>query len=71
MALKKISSTIQGHRTSVSLEPEFYEALVEIAKERDIPLARLVVEVDEARGDRANLSSALRVFVLKETQKNA
>ena len=69
MALKKISFTIQGHRTSVSLEPEFHDALVDIAKGRNMPLARLVVEIDEARGTRANLSSALRVYVLKQLQE--
>lgn len=68
MALKKISFTIQGHRTSVSLEPEFYEALAKIAERRNMPLAQLVVEVDRNRGLARNLSSALRVYVLKDLQ---
>jgi predicted DNA-binding ribbon-helix-helix protein len=52
-----------GHKTSVSLEDEFWNALKEIAGKRAIHLSDLVAEVDERRGD-ANLSSALRVFVL-------
>ena len=69
MALKKISFTIQSHRTSVSLEPEFYEVLIDIAKARDMPLARLVMEIDAARDPERNLSSALRVFILKTVRQ--
>ena len=54
--------TLAGHRTSVSLEPEFWEALTLLAARRDISLGRLIAEVDAAR--RGNLSSALRLHVL-------
>ena len=64
----KRSVAIRGHRTSYSLEQPFYEALVAIAGDRDMPLARLIVEVDEQRPDGANLSAALRVFVLRYLQ---
>jgi|1186.fasta_scaffold355122_2 predicted DNA-binding ribbon-helix-helix protein len=60
----KRSVTIRGHRTSFSLEQPFFEALAEIAVRREISLAALVAEVDRARPKGANLSSALRVFVL-------
>ena len=61
----KRSVSIRGHRTSFSLEPEFWDALNEIARARTIPLAALVAQIDDARGEtQANLSSALRVFVL-------
>ncbi len=63
----KRSVTIAGHRTSLSLEPEFWDALNRLATARDMPLAGLVTSIDEARG-RTNLSSALRVEVLRATR---
>ena len=60
---RKRSLTIAGHRTSVSLEDPFWQALKDIAAERGLPLAALIAEIDDARGD-INLSSALRVHVL-------
>ncbi len=61
-ALRKRSVTIAGHRTSVSLEAPFWDALKEIADERGLSLNALIAEVDGTRA--GNLSSALRVFVL-------
>jgi predicted DNA-binding ribbon-helix-helix protein len=66
--LKKHSVSIAGHRTSVTLEAAFWDALTEIAKRRNTTVAGLIVEIDDARaGDPAspNLSSAIRVFVLR------
>jgi predicted DNA-binding ribbon-helix-helix protein len=62
--VRKYSVTLHGHRTSFSLEEEFFSALKAIAERRDLSLAALIAEVDEARGEGYNLSSALRVFVL-------
>ena len=62
--LLKRSVTIAGHRTSVSLEPEFWQALTDIASERERPLAGLIDEIDKREGRDKNLSSALRLFVL-------
>ena len=59
----KRSLEIAGHRTSVSLEEDFWSALREIAAERDVPIRALVAEIDARRGDN-NLSSAIRLFVL-------
>jgi predicted DNA-binding ribbon-helix-helix protein len=64
----KRSVDIAGHRTSISLEAEFWEALKEIAAARETPLRRLVAEIDAGRGQR-NLSSAIRVFVLAATRR--
>lgn len=61
--LRKRSLAIAGHRTSVSLEEPFWEALKEIAAAEKRPIASLVVEVDSGRGE-LNLSSALRLRVL-------
>jgi predicted DNA-binding ribbon-helix-helix protein len=63
--ISKHSLVIAGHRTSISLERAFWEALQKIARERQVSIAALVSSVDAERGE-ANLSSALRVFVLKE-----
>ena len=63
-AVVKRSVSIRGHRTSFSLEQPFFEELVRIAASRNMPLAALVGEVDASRPPDANLSSALRVFVL-------
>jgi predicted DNA-binding ribbon-helix-helix protein len=59
----KRSLTISGHRTSLSLEPEFWAVLKTAAREERKSLAALVAEIDRHRGPR-NLSSALRVWVL-------
>jgi predicted DNA-binding ribbon-helix-helix protein len=71
MPVKKLkrSVTISGHRTSVSLEAEFWQALTEIAAEMKRPLAKLVDEIDKRDGRGNNLSSALRVFVLAHYRK--
>jgi len=61
----KRSLVIAGHSTSISLEDEFWQALKDFASEREMPVAALVAEVDSKRRG-ANLSSALRVFCLRE-----
>ncbi len=60
----KHSVVIAGHRTSVSLEDAFWRALKDIAAQESVSLAALIARVDAGRGE-ANLSSALRVFVLE------
>ena len=66
----KRSLTIQGHRTSLSLEPEFWEALRQAARDDRITIAALVERIDTERQDR-NLSSEIRVFILKRLQAAA
>ena len=60
----KHSVTLNGHRTSISLEDAFWQALREIARERDQPLNQLVSEIDVTRAPDTGLASAIRVFVL-------
>ena len=55
---------IAGCKTAVSLEDEFWESLREIAKERGKSLSQIIAAVDADRG-LANLSSAIRLFVLR------
>jgi predicted DNA-binding ribbon-helix-helix protein len=59
----KRSVSIAGHRTSISLEAPFWEALKEIAQARGASVQRLIGTIDAQRGGQ-NLSSAIRVFVL-------
>ena len=60
----KRSVTVAGHRTSLSLEPEFWDSLKRIAQRDNRTVSGLIGEIDAARG-RRNLSSAVRVFILE------
>ncbi len=60
--MRKRSVVIAGHRTSVSIETQFWDALKDIAAARGVSLNRLIAEIDESRAE--NLSSAIRVYVL-------
>ena len=64
----KRSLTLRGHRTSVSLEDEFWVAFREIAASRDVPLNVLAAEIDASRGLDSGLASAIRIFVFREIQ---
>ena len=69
--MRKRSVAIAGHRTSLSLEPAFWDALKAVARARGLSLNRLIEEIDRARADNGapgNLSSAVRVFVLEEAR---
>ena len=67
MSLLKKSFTIGNHRTSISLEPEFWDALKMIAKEQNVSLSKLVLKIDnEKPKDYNNLASYIRVWVLKK-----
>jgi predicted DNA-binding ribbon-helix-helix protein len=59
----KRSIVIAGHKTSVSLEDAFWDALKEIASTRDVTLSEVVANIDALR-NQGNLSSAIRLFVL-------
>ncbi len=61
----KHSVTLKGHRTSISLEDEFWRELRRIAGEKSIPINALVAEIDVARDPDTGLASAIRVYVLR------
>jgi predicted DNA-binding ribbon-helix-helix protein len=65
--LIKRSVRIAGHATSVSLEPAFWQALLEIAARRGLSVNALVAAIDAERS--GNLSSALRVFILESCRR--
>jgi predicted DNA-binding ribbon-helix-helix protein len=66
----KRSFTIGGHRTSISLETPFWEALKAAAGEEGIPVAKLIARIDGSRGA-SGLSSAVRVWLLERYREAA
>lgn len=62
---EKHSLTLRGHRTSVSLEPAFWEAFRDIAAARGVALNALAAEIDAARDPATSLASAIRLHVLR------
>ncbi|NIZ13866.1 ribbon-helix-helix domain-containing protein [Phaeobacter sp. HF9A] len=62
---KKHSLTLRGHRTSVSLEDEFWQVFRDIARQEQRPINELAAEIDEVRGDDCGLASAIRLYVLR------
>lgn len=66
----KRSFSIKGHRTSISLEAEFWVALKDAAAEDDVALASLIATIDKDRGS-SGLSSAVRVWLLHRFQARA
>ncbi len=70
----KRSVTIAGHRTSLSLEAPFWEALKQLAEAEGVSLAALIERVDRERSlapSPYNLSSTLRVYVLERMRAAA
>lgn len=64
----KRSVTLHGHRTSLSLEPEFWDALQEVAQAQGRSVNALIAEIDAGRltgPEPRNLSSAVRVYLLE------
>lgn len=66
----KRSVSIAGHRTSISLEEPFWEALREIAEREKLSIQALIGRIDAERGGQ-NLSSAIRVFVLADLRNRS
>ncbi len=68
-AVLKRSIVIHKHKTSVSLEEDFWSELKQIAHRRKNTLSDLVSEIDQGRSH-TNLSSAIRVFVLNACRQS-
>lgn len=62
-AIRKRAIAVDGRRTSVSLEKEFWESFKTIAAEREVTINALASQVRRTCGQ-TNLSSAIRLFVL-------
>ncbi len=67
--VRKRSVDISGHRTSVSVEEPFWDALQDIAAREKKSVNELIAAIDRTRS--GNLSSAIRLFVLKDLQNRA
>lgn len=65
-AIRKYSVAINGHKTSISLEDEFYEQIRAMAARRECRISEIVEEVEAANAGK-NLSSQLRLAVLRDT----
>ncbi|MEM7650914.1 MAG: ribbon-helix-helix domain-containing protein [Pseudomonadota bacterium] len=63
--MKKRSVNIHGHQTSITLEDEFWHALKSAAQKRGLSLNKIIAEIDDARAPEQNLSSAIRIYILK------
>ncbi|MET0406758.1 MAG: ribbon-helix-helix domain-containing protein [Hyphomicrobium sp.] len=70
MRPEKRSFSIEGHRTSVSLETAFWLELKDAAAEDGVTLASLITSIDKTRGE-AGLSSAVRVWLLERLKARA
>ena len=67
--IRKRSVTVAGHKTSLSLEEAFWQALKDLAEAEGLSLNALVTRIDRMRS--ANLSSAARVYVLERLRRGA
>lgn len=64
--MQKISVSLSGHQTSISLEPEFIDALHSLASRTNKSVASIINELDATRAPGTNLSSAIRVWILNQ-----
>jgi len=64
--IKKRSVNIHGHQTSISMEAEFWDTLKDIAEREALSINKMIAKIDDERDPMGyNLSSAIRVYVLK------
>lgn len=69
--MHKISVSLSGHQTSVSIEQEFFDVLQKIAKKRNVSIASIIKNIDETRNPESNLSSETRIWILKQILKTS
>ena len=67
MKIAKRSVVLDGQKTSITLEDNFWIELKKIARGQNVTVSRLVAQIDSAR-NQSNLSSAIRIFVLEHLQ---
>lgn len=68
--MKKISISLSGHQTSITLESEFIEQLKKLSIRQNRSIASIINDIDSARTNGQNLSSAVRVWILKQVINN-
>lgn len=65
--VKKRSVVVNGHKTSISLETQFWDRLVQIAKHRKRTVGWVIGKIDGMRENNNNLSSAIRLYILERS----
>lgn len=69
--MRKISVSLSGHQTSISLEQEFFELLQRFANEQKTSVASIIQQIDSGRKPGSNLSSETRIWILKQILKTS
>ena len=69
--MRKISVSLSGHQTSISLEKEFFDILQKIAQERKTSVSSIINQIDETRSPDSNLSSEIRIWIWKQILKTS
>lgn len=69
--MHKISISLAGHQTSISLEKEFCDLLQTIARQHNVSVASIIQKIDESRSPNSNLSSEIRVWLLRQVLKTS
>lgn len=69
--MHKISVSLSGHQTSISIEQEFFDVLKKMAAKEKTSVASIIKHIDESRKSDTNLSSEIRVWILKELLKTS
>ena len=67
--MHKISISLSGHQTSISLEQEFFDVLKTLARQENKSVATIIKEIDDNRKPDSNLSSEIRIWILKQLLK--
>ena len=69
--MHKISISLSGHQTSISLEQEFFDMLKQIAIDKKTSVSSIIKSIDESRLPGSNLSSEIRIWILKQLLKTS
>ena len=69
--MHKISVSLSGHQTSISLEKEFDDVLKKLAEDKKTSIAAIINQIDEQRLPDSNLSSEIRIWILKQLLKTS
>lgn len=69
--MKKISVSLSGHQTSVSIEQEFFDILEKIAENDKTSISAIINLIDKNRKPDSNLSSEIRLYLLRRLLQTA
>ena len=69
--MHKISVSLSCHQTSISLEKEFFDVLKKLAADKRTSIAAVINQIDEQRLPDSNLSSEIRIWILKQLLKTS